>query len=212
MSLRLFPKRSSLFLNLQKKMPAFMVSFRRWPSVEKWLEWGVSGNLQKDAHLEFRPRILEQQRDPFLGNRTRRSLYANPLGCRTRRPPRWHDRAFCLGRELRRSLLSTTTSMNERCKHIAPRFSHLPSPQALLYVPRPIGNRWQSLTWQRDHFLQYITCLLYEGVRYQCLRFGVPTAGNCAHDIMIILQAFRWLYHQHSKGDKILRSYESQLS
>lgn len=62
-------------------------------------------------------------------------------------------------------------------KHIAPRFSHLPKPQALALIQGLIetdGNvsRGKEVTFSNT------SETLVEGLRYQLLRLGIPTAGN----------------------------------
>lgn len=141
-------------------------------------EWGVSGNPQKDEHLEFVRHYLTQKGIHFWET-GHGETYAQI---------RW-----ATGRgALRDATTGRIASAGEPClpfqrediydakgcKWIAPRFSHLPRHQALALLQGLIetdGNvsRGKEITFCNT------SLPLIEGIRYQALRFGVPTAANC---------------------------------
>ena len=70
-----------------------------------------------------------------------------------------------------------TYTMQKNANRISPRFAHLPKPQTLALLQGLLetdGNvsRGKEITFCNT------SSHLVEGVRYQCLRLGVPTAGK----------------------------------
>lgn len=141
-------------------------------------QWGVSGNPQSDTHLAFIKEYL-----------TKRGIHFWETG----RGDTYVQIHWAAGKGVLRN--ATTGCFvsageptlpfeyddlydSEKCKHIAPRFAHLPEPQALALIQGLIetdGNvsRGKEITFCNT------SLALIEGMRYQCLRFGIPTAGNC---------------------------------
>ena len=67
----------------------------------------------------------------------------------------------------------------EKRKHIAPRFAHLPRPQTLALIQGLLETDGNVSRGKEITFTQYFSTA-FEGLRYQLLRLGVPTAGNSA--------------------------------
>ncbi|MCF7852368.1 MAG: ribonucleoside-diphosphate reductase subunit alpha [Simkaniaceae bacterium] len=140
-------------------------------------QWGVSGNPKSDAHLDFIREYLTQHGIHFW---------------ETARGDSYIQIHWAAGRGVVRDATSgqfvssgaptlpfehADLYDNEGNKYIAPRFAHLPKQQLLALLQGLIetdGNvsRGKEITFCNT------SLHLIEGVRYQCLRLGIPTAGN----------------------------------
>ena len=140
-------------------------------------QWGVSGNPQVDTHLEFVRNYLKERNIHFWetgrGENYVQIHWAAGRGA-------LQDGAT--GRFVSAGAPTLPFEMddlydNEKMKHIAPRFAHLPKSQTLALLQGLIetdGNvsRGKEITFSNT------SLHLVEGVRYQCLRLGIPTAAN----------------------------------
>jgi ribonucleoside-diphosphate reductase alpha chain len=140
-------------------------------------QWGVSGNPKTDLHLEFVRNYLRERNIHFW---------------ETGRGDSYVQIHWAAGRG---AVQDATTGRfvsagaptlpfdyddlydSEKQKRIHPRFAHLPRSQAAALLQGLIetdGNvsRGKEITFCNS------SLHLVEGVRYQCLRFGVPTSGQ----------------------------------
>jgi len=141
------------------------------------MQWGVSGNPQKDRHLIFVRSYLTSKGIHFWETgrgetylqihwasgrgAVRDATTGRIVGCGLQTLPFTYDDLY-------------DASGNKR---IAARLSHLPHPQTLALVGGLLetdGNvsRSKEITFCNT------SRVLAEGLRYQCLRLGIPTAGN----------------------------------
>ena len=141
------------------------------------LEWGVSGNPEKDAHLAFVEEYLEARGVHFWttgqDSRYRQIRWAAGVGL---------QRDGTTGRYLSGGGQALPFSREDLYdgdgrKRIARRFSHLPRSQTLSLVEGLLetdGNvsRGKEITFSNT------SEALAEGLRYQMLRLGVPTSGT----------------------------------
>jgi len=141
------------------------------------MEWGVSGNPKVDEHLEFVRNYL-RARGIHFWETGRAETYVQI---------HWSSgRGAVQDATTGRFVSAGTPTLpfdyddiynTQKCKHIAPRFAHLPKPQALALMQGLLetdGNmsRGKEITFSNT------SLPLIEGLRYQALRFGVPTAAN----------------------------------
>ncbi len=140
-------------------------------------EWGVSGNPQKDTHLEFVREYL-----------SKRGIHFWESG----RNPNYIQIRWSSGRGVVRDATtgritgSSSPTMpfeyndlynHEKKKHIAPHFAHLPRSQALALIQGLLETDGH-ISRGKEIVFTNTSLDLIEGVRYQLLRFGVPTSGN----------------------------------
>jgi ribonucleoside-diphosphate reductase alpha chain len=148
------------------------------------MEWGVRGNPQKDAHLAFVRAYLDAHgirysedgaevtwaagrgvvRDATTGRATGSSAATLPFG--------YDDLYDEAGR-----------------KHVHRRFSHLPKPHTLALIQGVLETDG-GVSRDREISFTHASRPLIEGLRYQLLRMGVPTAGQyraeeATHDLRI---------------------------
>jgi ribonucleoside-diphosphate reductase alpha chain len=142
-------------------------------------QWGISGNPQNDGHLEFVRKYLKDRGIHFWeterGETYVQIHWASGRGA-------VQDGAT--GRFISVGAPTLPFEYDDlydefKCKRIAPRFAHLPKPQALAMLQGLLetdGNisRGKKLTFTFSNTSLH----LVEGIRYQALRFGIPTAGN----------------------------------
>jgi ribonucleoside-diphosphate reductase alpha chain len=140
-------------------------------------QWGVSGNPKVDTHLEFVRQYLTERNIHFWetqrGDNYVQIHWASERGV---------VQDATTGRFVSSGEPTLPFDYNdlydsEKKKRISPRFSHLPKSQTLSLLQGLIetdGNvsRGKEITFSNT------SLSLVEGVRYQCLRLGVPTAGN----------------------------------
>jgi len=140
-------------------------------------EWSVSGNPQSDAHLEFVRHYLNERGIHFWES-GRGDSYVQIRWASGRGAVRdaTTGRISCAGES---TLAFTRDDIYnaKKQKHIAPRLSHLPLNQALALVQGLLetdGNvsRGKEITFTNT------SASLIEGMRYQLLRMGIPTAGQ----------------------------------
>jgi ribonucleoside-diphosphate reductase alpha chain len=144
-------------------------------------QWGVSGNPSKDGHLDFVRDYLEA-----------RGIHAWETG-------RGHSYAqihWAAGRGVVRNATSGRISGagaptlpfafddlydGAHNKRIHRRFSHLPRPQTLALLQGLLETDG-GVSRGKEIYFTSTSRALAEGVRYQLLRLGVPTAGQyCEH-------------------------------
>jgi ribonucleoside-diphosphate reductase alpha chain len=141
------------------------------------MQWGVSGNPQKDGHLEFIRKHLEVRGIHFWETgRGETHVQIHWASGRGAVQDATTGRFVSAG-EPTLPFEYDDLYDNAKCKWIAPRFAHLPKPQALAMLQGLLetdGNisRGKEITFCNT------SLNLIEGVRYQALRFEVPTAGN----------------------------------
>jgi ribonucleoside-diphosphate reductase alpha chain len=140
-------------------------------------EWGVSGNPQKDTHLKFVRHYLSQ-----------RGIHS----WETSRGDRYVQIHWTQGQSAVRDATNGRVTESgsptlpftyadlydhEKKKHIAPRFAHLPKRQALAMLQGLLETDGH-VSRGKEMVFTNTSLHLVEGIRYQCLRFGIPTAGN----------------------------------
>jgi len=140
-------------------------------------QWGVSGNPQVDQHLEFVRNYLNERHIHFWET-SRGTSYVQIHWASGRGAVQDATTGrFVSAGAPTLPFESDDLYNSEKCKHIAPRFAHLPRSQAAAMLQGLLetdGNvsRGKEITFCNT------SLPLVEGLRYQCLRFGVPTAGN----------------------------------
>lgn len=140
-------------------------------------EWGVSGNPACDAHLTFVRDYLEARGIHFWET-SRGSTYQQI---------RWASgrgavRNATTGRITEAGAPTLPFDCNDlyddqRRKQIAPRLSHLPKHQTLALLQGLLETDG-NISRDKEITFTNTSLPLAEGVRYQCLRLGIPTAGN----------------------------------
>jgi ribonucleoside-diphosphate reductase alpha chain len=141
------------------------------------MQWGVSGNPQNGTHLHFVRDYLAAQGVHFWETghsesgaqihwASGRGVVCNAsngriVGGDTATMPFSHDDLYNAQGE----------------KHIARRFSHLPRPQTLALVQGLLETDG-GVSRGKDIYFTSTSRALAEGLRYQCLRLGVPTSGQ----------------------------------
>jgi ribonucleoside-diphosphate reductase alpha chain len=152
------------------------------------LQWGVSGNPARDAHLQFVREYL-QARGIHYWETARGDSYAQvhwSFG-------RGVVRDATTGRIVSAGAATMPFGYDDLCdadhrKRIAPRLSHLPRPQTLALV-RGLLETDGGVSRDKEIYFTSTSRPLAEGLRYQMLRLGVPVAGqyrerNNSHDGM----------------------------
>lgn len=141
------------------------------------MQWGVSGNPQNDTHLEFVRTYLKKHGIHFWET-GRGDSYAQIHWASGRGAVRDATTGRIIGSgEATLPFDQEDIYDKNGLKHISPRFAHLPHSQTLALIQGLIetdGNvsRGKELTFCNT------SLPLIEGLRYQLLRLGVPTAGN----------------------------------
>ena len=141
------------------------------------LEWGVSGNPERDAHLDFVAAYLDARGIHYWvtgrGERYRQIHWSAGIGLERDGTTGQYRGAGLRNLEFTREDLYGADGR----KRIARRFSHLPRSQTLALLQGLLetdGNvsRGKEITFTST------SETLAEGVRYQMLRLGVPTSGQ----------------------------------
>ncbi|HUQ27273.1 MAG TPA: ribonucleoside-diphosphate reductase subunit alpha, partial [Usitatibacter sp.] len=150
------------------------------------MQWGVSGNPSKDEHLEF-VRIYLRMRGIHFWESSRGNTYAQV---------HWafgHGvvRDATTGRIAHAGAATMPFAYDDiydeaGCKHISRRFAHLPRGHALAMI-RGLLETDGGVSRGKEIYFTNTSKPLVEGLRYQLLRMGVPTAGqyrerDCTHD------------------------------
>lgn len=140
-------------------------------------EWGVSGNPQTDRHLDFVRHYLTERGIHFWET-GRGNSYVQIRFSQGRGAIRDGTTGRIVGSS-RPTLPFDRDDIYDQNgkKHIAPRLSHLPENQTLAMIQGLLetdGNvsRGKEITFSNT------SQPLVEGIRYQLLRLGVPTAGK----------------------------------
>lgn len=141
------------------------------------LEWGISFNPQTDTHVAFVKEYLTS-REIHFWETGRGSTYLQIRWAAGRGVLQEATTGrFCSAGQAVLPFDYEDLYDENKCKRIAPRLSHLPLNQTIAMLQGLIetdGNvsRGKEITFTNT------SLNLVEGVRYQCLRLGVPTAGN----------------------------------
>ncbi len=127
--------------------------------------WSVSGHPRRDSHLEFIRHYLKKNNIYFWETRhghTHLKIHWDAVqsGSANLLPFSYDDMYDA-----------------QKMKHIAPRLAHLPRPQALALLQGLLEKK-DNLSRGKEIIFSNASLHLIEGVRYQCLRFGIPTTGN----------------------------------
>ncbi|MGE5617254.1 MAG: ribonucleotide reductase N-terminal alpha domain-containing protein, partial [Bacillota bacterium] len=150
------------------------------------MQWGVSGNPRKDAHLAFVRAYLEA-RGIHYWETGRGEAYAQVHWAFGRGVVRDATTGRISGAgEATLPFVFDDMYDEAGCKRIARRFSHIPKPQALALV-RGLIETDGGVSRGKEIYFTNTSKPLVDGLRYQLLRLGVPTAGqyrerNNAHD------------------------------
>lgn len=140
-------------------------------------QWGISGNQQNDTHLEFVRHYLTKREIHFWETK-RDDTYIQIHWAAGRGAIRDATNGRIIGSGAPTLPFEYDDIYDhEKNKHIASRFAHLPRPQALALLQGLLetdGNvsRGKEITFSNT------SLHLIEDIRYQLLRFGIPTAGN----------------------------------
>ncbi len=140
-------------------------------------EWGVSGNPKNDKHLQFVRDYLNQRHIHFWeSGRNENYIQIH-----------WATRQAVLGdgttgRITGAGVATLPFSYDEiydvdHKKHIARRYSHLPHSQTLALLQGLLETDG-GVSRGKEIYFTNTSYPLVEGLRYQCLRLGVPTAGQ----------------------------------
>ncbi len=140
-------------------------------------QWSVSGNPARNGHLEFVRRYLETRGIPYWdaeGERHGQIRWAAGRGV-----VRDATTGRISGADAP-ALPFTVDDLYDRArnKRIHRRFSHLPRPQTLALVQGLLEISGGMRPGKEISFTSKSRSLA-EGLRYQLLRLGVPTAGHC---------------------------------
>ncbi|MBI5273864.1 MAG: ribonucleoside-diphosphate reductase subunit alpha [Chlamydiales bacterium] len=141
-------------------------------------EWGVSGNPQNDTHLTFVRAYLTKRGIHFweTGRGETYSQIRWSSGIGIARDGTTGQFAGSDGSSLPFTYDDIYDAKHN--KHIAPRLSHLPRPHTLAMIQGLVETDGNV---SRDKEVSFCNTskALVEGMRYQLLRLGIPTAGNC---------------------------------
>ena len=141
------------------------------------LEWGVSGNPTRDAHLEFVANYLGERGIHFWttgrGDRYQQIRWSAGIGLERDGTTAQYRGAGLRNLEFIREDLYGSSGQ----KRIARRFSHLPRSQTLALLQGLLETDG-GVSRGKEICFTSTSEALAEGVRYQMLRLGVPTAGQ----------------------------------
>jgi len=141
------------------------------------MEWGVSGNPERDAHLDFVASYLDARGVHYWitgrGGRYRQIHWATGVGLVRDGTTGQYRSAGQRTLEFAREDLYGANGD----KRIAPRFNHLPRTQTLALLQGLLETDG-GVSRGKEIYFTSTSEALAEGVRYQMLRLGVPTAGQ----------------------------------
>ncbi|MDE0452740.1 MAG: ribonucleoside-diphosphate reductase subunit alpha [Gammaproteobacteria bacterium] len=141
------------------------------------LEWGVSGNPTQDAHLDFVADYLSERGIHFWitgrGERYQQIHWSAGIGLERDGTTGQYRGAGLRNLEFAREDLYGPNGQ----KRIARRFSHLPKSQTLALLQGLLETDG-GVSRGKEIYFTSTSEALAEGVRYQMLRLGVPTAGQ----------------------------------
>jgi len=140
-------------------------------------EWGVSGNPQKDEHLAFVQEYLNQRGIHFWitgrGDTYQQIRWANSYGVlRNTGTGR-----FVSGSETTMPFSYEDLYDTNGNKRISSRFMHLPPEQTLALIQGLLETDG-GISRGKEIYFTNTSQNLIEGLRYQCLRLGIPTSGQ----------------------------------
>ncbi len=155
------------------------------------LEWGVSGNPDKDQHLEFVRRYLENRGIHYWMKNERENYaqigWAAGFGVSrdgtTGQLIRGKNAGFLFSRE--------ELYDDQGNKRIHRKYAHLPRSQTLAMIQGLIETDG-GISRGKEIYFTNTSRPLIEGLRYQLLRMGIPTAGQYRE---------REQYHQGTRAD-----------
>ena len=141
-------------------------------------EWGVSGNPDKDEYLDFVRAYLERRGIHYWTKNVRPNhvqiAWAAGAGvardATTGRPVRGDRPGFLFERE--------ELYDDRGCKRIHRKYAHLPHDQTLALIGGLIETDG-GIGRGREIRFTNTSQPLVEGLRYQLLRLGIPSAGQC---------------------------------
>jgi ribonucleoside-diphosphate reductase alpha chain len=141
------------------------------------MQWGVSGNPAKDEHLGFVREYLGARGIHFWET-GRGESYAQVHWASGRGALRdaTTGRIACAGAATLPFVHADIYDAQGR-KHIARRYNHLPQPQVLALI-RGLLETDGGVSRGKEIYFTNTSRPLIEGLRYQLLRLGVPTAGQ----------------------------------
>jgi ribonucleoside-diphosphate reductase alpha chain len=140
-------------------------------------QWGVSGNPQRDEHLDF-VRDYLRERGIHFWETARGETYAQVHWAAGRGVIRNATNGRIVGAGAATLPFGYDDLYDEaHRKRIAPRLAHLPRPQTLALV-RGLLETDGGVSRNKEIYFTSASRPLAEGLRYQVLRLGVPAAGQ----------------------------------
>ncbi|HLW12287.1 MAG TPA: ribonucleoside-diphosphate reductase subunit alpha, partial [Casimicrobiaceae bacterium] len=140
-------------------------------------QWGVSGNPARDEHLAFVRNYL-QERGVHYWETARGETYAQVHWAAGRGVVRDATTGRIAGAGPQTLPFTYADLYDEQHrKRIAPRLAHLPRPQTLAML-RGLLETDGGVSRGAEIYFTTASQSLAEGVRYQCLRLGVPVSGQ----------------------------------
>jgi len=140
-------------------------------------QWGVSGNPQHDSHLQFVRSYLEA-RGIHYWESGRNETYLQINWASGRGVVRDGTSGRIVGAGEPTLPFSYDDLYDEQGnKRIASRLSHLPRPQTLALLQGLLETDG-GISRGKEIYFTNTSRALAEGLRYQCLRLGIPTAGQ----------------------------------
>ena len=141
------------------------------------LEWGVSGNPDKDAHIDFVIGYLNTRGIHYWIKNRRENYLQIGWSAGTGLARDATTGCFVTG-AMPGFIFSYDDIYNSTgCKRIARRFSHLPRQQTLALI-RGLLETDGGVSRGKEIYFTNTSEALIEGLRYQLLRMGVPCAGQ----------------------------------
>jgi ribonucleoside-diphosphate reductase alpha chain len=141
------------------------------------MQWGVSGNPSKDAHLAFVRAYLEA-RGIHYWETARGESYAQVHWAFGRGVVRDATTGRIVGAGEATMPFAYDDIYDEAgCKRVARRFAHLPRAQTLAMI-RGLLETDGGVSRGKEIYFTNTSKPLVDGLRYQLLRMGVPTAGQ----------------------------------
>ena len=141
------------------------------------MQWGVSGDPSRDEHLEF-VRVYLRERGIHFWETSRGETYAQVHWAFGRGVVRDATTGRIAGAGEATMPFSYEDIYDEAgCKRISRRFSHLPRPHTLALV-KGLLETDGGVSRGKEIYFTNTSKPLVEGLRYQLLRIGVPTAGQ----------------------------------
>lgn len=141
------------------------------------MQWGVSGNPQNDSHLDF-VRAYLAERGIHSWENGRGETYTQIHWASGRGVVRNATNGRIVGAGAATLPFSYDDIYNAQGeKRISRPFSHLPQPQTLALIQGLLETDG-GVSRGKEIYFTNTSRPLVEGLRYQCLRLGVPTAGQ----------------------------------